>query len=71
MSQPHHGPPTSLRKAYRANWPVDQRFPRAAESYLELKGFSCNGLIDQLSSDYADKFTKAQARYGAEKAGVC
>ena len=28
VSPPHHGPPTSLRKAYRANWPVDQRFLR-------------------------------------------
>ncbi|MBM3775667.1 MAG: hypothetical protein FJW37_10985 [Acidobacteria bacterium] len=37
----------------------------------ELKGFSCQGLIDQLSSQYGDKYTVQQATYGATQAGAC
>jgi hypothetical protein len=39
----------------------------AAEDYLELQGFSKAGLIDQLSSSAADKFTPAQAQYAANQ----
>jgi hypothetical protein len=44
---------------------------KAAQSYLEFKGFSCQGLIDQLSSPYGDQFTVDQASFGARQAGVC
>jgi hypothetical protein len=36
-----------------------------------MSGFSCKGLIEQLSSEYGSKFTREQARYGAEQAGAC
>ncbi|MEC8035961.1 MAG: Ltp family lipoprotein, partial [Pseudomonadota bacterium] len=36
-----------------------------------MTGFSCKGLIEQLSSDAGSKFTKSQATYGAQKAGAC
>jgi hypothetical protein len=36
-----------------------------------MSGFSCNGLIDQLSSSAGDKYTKDQATYGAQQAGAC
>ena len=38
---------------------------------LELSGFSCQGLIDQLSSEFGDKYTVEQATYGATQAGIC
>ena len=34
-------------------------------------GYSCSGMIDQLSSSYGEGFIHAQAVYGAHKAGVC
>jgi len=34
---------------------------RAAQDYLDMQGFSRQGLIDQLSSDYGDKFPVAIA----------
>ena len=37
-------------------------------SYLELGGFSLDGLIEQLESEYGDQYTHAQAVYGAKKA---
>jgi hypothetical protein len=36
-----------------------------------MTGFSCSGLIEQLSSDAGSKYTKAEARYGAKQAGAC
>lgn len=52
------------------NW-----FQQAVESAKNYKatggGFSCSGMIQQLSSSYGEKFTHAQAVYGARKAGVC
>lgn len=43
----------------------------AAEGYLEMEaGMSRRGLIDQLSSEYGEKFTPAQAEYAANKVGL-
>jgi hypothetical protein len=36
-----------------------------------MMGFSCTGLIEQLSSDAGDKYTESQAAYGAQQAGAC
>ena len=44
---------------------------KSAKSYLGFKGFSCRGLIDQLSSEHGSKFTNEQATYGATQAGAC
>ena len=37
----------------------------------QLKGFSRQGLIDQLSFEFGDKFTVEEATFGATQAGVC
>lgn len=39
---------------------------RSAESYLDLSGFSREGLIDQLSSDYGDGYSKADATFAVD-----
>ena len=44
---------------------------RSANSYLQLSGFSRQGLIDQLSSEFGDKYTVEQATYGVTQAGIC
>jgi hypothetical protein len=44
---------------------------KSAKEYLNTQSFSCNGLIDQLSSEYGSKFTQSQATYGATQAGLC
>jgi len=36
-----------------------------------MMGFSCKGLIHQLSSSAGDKYTVDQATYGAKQAGGC
>lgn len=38
----------------------------SAKSYLETMNFSKQGLIDQLSSDFADKFSLEDAKYAVE-----
>lgn len=44
----------------------------AARGYLQSgQGFSCSGLIDQLSSPYGDQFTRAQAARAARVTGAC
>jgi hypothetical protein len=42
----------------------------SAQSYLSLKGFSRNGLITQLSSQYADKFPKDVATQAVDSLSV-
>ncbi|MGE0449245.1 MAG: Ltp family lipoprotein [Vicinamibacterales bacterium] len=44
---------------------------RSASAYLRTSGFSRQGLIDQLSSEYGDNYTVEQSRYGATQAGAC
>ena len=51
-----------------ADWNAEAA--EAAESYLELTPFSRAGLIDQLTSEYGDKFTREQAEYGVTQAGL-
>lgn len=41
-----------------------------AKNYLEMTSFSRQGLIDQLSSEYGDKFTVEQATYAADQVGL-
>jgi hypothetical protein len=43
---------------------------RSAKQYISFKGFSRDGLIQQLSSSAGDKYTESQAKYGAQKAGA-
>ena len=42
----------------------------SAENYLDLMPFSRNDLIDQLSSDAGDGFTREQAEYAADQVGL-
>lgn len=52
------------------NW--DQQAVESAKGYKQTGGgFSCSGMIQQLSSSYGERFTHAQAVYGARAAGVC
>ena len=44
---------------------------RSAKQYLRTSGFSCKGLIKQLSSEYGSGYTESQANYGARQAGAC
>jgi hypothetical protein len=41
--------------------PAQRNAVRSARNYLEFKGFSRQGLIDQLSSEYGDKFGVSDA----------
>ena len=43
---------------------------KSAENYLDLMPFSRNDLIDQLSSDAGDGFTREQAEYAADQVGL-
>ena len=42
---------------------------KAAQKYLDLTSFSKEGLIEQLSSEYGDKYTKEQAQYAVSAVG--
>ena len=39
---------------------------RSAQSYIEMSGFSRLGLIGQLSSEYGDSYSKADATYAVD-----
>ena len=43
---------------------------QAAQSYLEFKAFSRQGLIEQLTSEYGEGFTREQAEYGVSTTGL-
>ena len=47
------------------------RLWKSAQQYLNMMGFSCQGLIEQLSSSAGDGYTESQATYGARQAGAC
>ncbi|HPB73462.1 MAG TPA: Ltp family lipoprotein, partial [Phycicoccus sp.] len=49
----------------------NEQAAKAAKAYVSMTGFSCQGLIDQLASDYGDKFTVEQATYGAKQTSAC
>jgi hypothetical protein len=36
-----------------------------------MQGFSCKGLIEQLSSSAGDGYTVSEATYGGQQAGAC
>ena len=42
---------------------------KAAKDYLDYDSFSKDGLIDQLSSQYGEQFTREEAEYGAKAVG--
>jgi hypothetical protein len=48
----------------------NEQAAKAAKEYLAVMHFSRSGLIKQLTSDYGSGFTRAQAVYGVNKAGL-
>jgi hypothetical protein len=44
---------------------------KSAKDYLQTTSFSCQGLIEQLSSSAGEQFTVAQAQYAAHNVGLC
>jgi hypothetical protein len=51
------------------NW--DDQAVKSAKKYLEYTSFSCQGLVEQLSSSAGENFTLAQAEYAANQVGLC
>lgn len=43
----------------------------SAKGYLDFSTFSCDGLVDQLSSNAGEQFTVAEAQFAAKKVGLC
>jgi Host cell surface-exposed lipoprotein len=62
------GRTTALYAVDHINVDWNEQAARAAKSCLESQAFSRKALIEQLSSDYGDGFTHAQAVYGVNKA---
>ncbi|WP_232240552.1 Ltp family lipoprotein [Delftia sp. HK171] len=60
---------TAAVDSLNVDW--EKQAARSAKQYLSLMGFSCKGLIAQLSSSAGDKYTKSQATAGAREAGAC
>lgn len=58
----------ALEDAGEVDW--NEQAVRSGQSYLNMMGFSRQGLIDQLSSEYADKYTVEQATYAADQLGL-
>lgn len=64
--------PAATQPAPDSNLTTPQRNAvRSAKSYLDFMGFSCQGLIEQLSSEYGGQYTVAQATYAATQVGLC
>ena len=49
---------------------AQQNAVRSANSYLQLSGFSRQGLIDQLSSEYGDRFSVGDATVAVDSLSV-
>ena len=58
----------AMEDAGEVDW--NEQAVKAGQSYLDMKGYSRDGLIKQLSSEYADKFTVEQATYATDKLGL-
>lgn len=48
----------------------NEQAAKAAKQYLETSSFSRQGLIDQLASEFGDKYTREQAEYGVNQTGL-
>lgn len=60
---PTTAPPTT---AAPVETPGQKNAKKSAASYIKMKGFSRQGLIDQLSSEYADKYSVEDATYAVD-----
>lgn len=59
-------PPPATSSAAEAGTVSQRNALRTAENYLSIKGFSRLGLISQLSSQYGDGFSKADATWAVD-----
>lgn len=57
-----------LESAGKVDW--NQEAAESAKSYLEFKGFSRDGLYDQLTSEYGEQFTPDQANFALSAVGL-
>ncbi|WP_419469426.1 Ltp family lipoprotein [Chromobacterium vaccinii] len=60
---------TAAVDSLNVDW--NQEAEKSAKQYLDMQGFSCQGLIRQLSSSAGDGYTASEARHGATQAGAC
>ncbi|MFD0788955.1 Ltp family lipoprotein [Microbacterium insulae] len=57
-----------IEKTGGVDW--NQEAVQSAESYLDFKGFSRDGLFEQLTSEYGESFTPEQANYALDQVGL-
>ena len=57
-----------LEQSGQVDW--NQEAVQAAQSYLDFKGFSHDGLYDQLTSEYGEQFTADQANFALAQVGL-
>lgn len=57
-----------LESAGKVDW--NQEAVEAAKSYLDFKGFSHDGLFEQLTSEYGEEFTADQANFALSAVGL-
>lgn len=57
-----------IESAGKVDW--NQEAVESAKSYLEFKGFSRDGLFDQLTSEYGEQFTADQANFALSAVGL-
>jgi cell division septum initiation protein DivIVA len=61
-----------LNRAIRSSTSLSrENAVESATSYLETQSFSCQGLIDQLSSEYGEQYSYSDATYAAKQVGLC
>lgn len=58
----------AMEDAGEVDW--NEQAVRSGQSYLDMKGYSRDGLIQQLSSEYGEMFTVEQATYAADQLGL-
>ncbi|WP_191966646.1 Ltp family lipoprotein [Microbacterium testaceum] len=57
-----------IESAGKVDW--NEQAVKSAKSYLDFKGFSRDGLFDQLTSEYGEKFTADQANFALSAVGL-
>lgn len=62
----HKAEPSHKAKPKKQPTASQEQALGAAEDYLDFQGFSRQGLIDQLHSDYGDGFSKADATWAVD-----
>ena len=58
----------AMEDAGEVDW--NEQAVRSGQSYLDMKGYSRDGLIQQRSSEYGEMFTVEQATYAADQLGL-